>query len=296
MRKFVFGYLGLPSDVFDLVRNKRNILGQNVVFEGFPLKHYEYSLEERHARQMLRKFVEKIKEAKREDCQETAYAVICVKSPKDDISEFEKVFFPNVFVCVVEWERPFGSKTKIAQGNNELFRELERATKKTIKALEALRKEVVERANRTPLLLPLKNFRSVELVQAMERLRREIIASENPAEFVRSIADDLLYYHPLQRVGGKDVPCFVNQNKVEFHSPGKALHGIIRGDEGHSLECVMGSRKRLGAPFNPAFHYDCYKGERGNLKGLFFDCHENEEKNLEGDPHINIAPNDFVRI
>lgn len=295
MRKFVFGYLGMPSDTFDEVYKKRNILGQNVKFEGFPLKIYEETLELHHGIRMLKKFIELRKADSHDEAMETGYAVIYIKPPNSNLENFESLFFPSTLIYPIEWTRQYGSKKKIAEANNELFRKLEKATKESIKILEAFRKETVEKANRTPFLLPLKNFRSKALIESLEQLQANWLTETDPNEVIKQASSEFERQHPPQRVDYKDKAFYMNPGKIEFHSPGKALHGILGSQAGHTIECIMNGMKRLGAPYHPAFHYDCQKGERGNLKGLFFNCHEDEEK-MEGDPHINVAPNDFVRI
>lgn len=306
---FVFGYAGIPAEFYDKIYQKRNTLtDKNSTFVGVALRGKSNTLESYDSNKLLYSFKSHLIEHQRKQT-ELGFAVIYVRSntPADEF--FEKAFFPTSLVFPIDWNISGQTPEEINSSISDLFKLLLDATIRARNIIKALRKEVIERANRTPVLLPIKNFRSKHLNEWLINLQDKLIQLENSHQadtIVKHATKEFEASCPLKIVedtkNKKQQPCYLDDNNVEFHSPGKALHGhphdlhrLPDDLNGHCITCIIGGYIRLGAPFNPAFHYDCRKGIRHNLKGNFYGCHEDATM-MEGHPHINIAPNDFVRI
>lgn len=290
--KFVFGFVGIPREIYDEVYKKRiAFVGSDVEFKGAPLAP-GHMLDRNQGVKILHALKDEIH---RDDFhrEKKSYAVICVCPPGDVDPGLEAIFFPHTLLFPVEWVLDRTSKVTINQSKNDLITKLRIVVLAAKKALLEISKELVERANRTALLLPVRNFKSNKLVEFIFDLQRDIQISTDPSSVIRSAVREFERQHPLQKVDSRQRPCFIDDVKVEFHSPGSALHGLPRPGGDHKLECILNGVRRLGAQFNPAFHYDCMKGNK--LKGNFHDCHSLNPSAREGDPHLNIAPNDFIR-
>lgn len=292
---FVFGYAGIPSEAYDYIYRMRNTLTNgNIEFEGVSGAPYE----SRHSKKLLHRFKEHT--LKNRGSETVGFAVIYVRADDESTARFEESFFPSILVFPVDWHLEGCRPDEVNRSCKKLFDLLLEATIRARIAIEALHKEVVERANRTPLLLPLRNFRSKQLRDWVLGLQGTIVSQQNASDADLTIKVAVKRFeaiHPLKKV--EDVrrkqPCYIDDHEVEFHTPGKALHGMPHAIDGHPVSCFLEGYRRLGAPFNPSFHYDCVKGTRGNLKGSFFGCHGTEAEMIEGNPHINIAPNDYCR-
>lgn len=293
--KYVIGYAGIPSDLFgEIEKHKSTLVGDNGQFEGIPLTAGSPLYEQRHASYLLTRFKERILADKKSALQETGFAVIYIIRDHESTDSFAQEFFPTTLLVPVKWERCYGTAMQNGQSKNELFKKLRNATVNAKKALQALHDEISQRSNKTPLLLPMRNFRSGEFCAFLIRLQTELLESDDRLFTIRNAVHCLQVSHPLQKVGSRNRPCYVDDVGIEFHAPGSLRHGFARGEEdGHLARCILGSRRRLGAPYDPKFHYDCLKGS-GNLRSRFFGCHT-EAIMREGHPHLNIAPNDHVR-
>lgn len=307
---FVFGYAGIPIEVFDGIKQLEKDLASGVntnteIIFAKPLKPSEPVLSSFHIRSLQNKFKERtleerdaIKKGAGDLISNIGFAVIYVRTDQKIDDEFEEAFFPSTLVFSVDWQLAGYQKQEINASKNELFRLLLKATNCARVAIEALHKEATECKNRTPLLLPLKNFHSKTLRSRLQELQFDLANQQGKAAIAATVKKTINLMktdHPLKKVDDtkKKQPCFLDDRKIEFHSPGSALHGLPSPTEDHPVTCLLGGYRRLGAPFHAAFHYDCKKGG-GNLKGRFDSCH-GEAGNIEGDPHLNIAPNDFVR-
>jgi len=300
--RFVFGYTGIPSEAYDYIYRMRETLADgNVEFEGVSLGRAGSGFEPRHSNILLQRFKEHAIKNRGNEKSKIGFAVIYVRADSESTARFEAAFFPSTLAFPVDWHLSGYRPHEINQSCKELFYLLLQATIRARIAIEALHKEVVERASRTPLLLPLRNFRSKQLCGWMQELQTTLTTQQNISSAdlaIKAAVKRLEAKHPLRMIEDKKRkrPCFLDDHDVEFHAPGKALHGLPHASDDHPVKCILGGYRRLGAPFNAAFHYDCVKGLRGNLTGSFYTCHETEAKMMEGDPHINIAPNDFIRI
>lgn len=290
--KFIIGYAGIPADVFDQVlRSSKSIVRENgqAIFRQLNQKLYDYQ----HAGFFLHEMNKLVREDHHNKLSDTCFAIICVDHP--NTRSFVEAFFPSTLVIPVTWNQTYGSKVDRKISGNELIDILTLATINAKKALLAINKELRERANKTPLLLPIKNFKSTVLVDTIWKLQSELISSDDEVTVVRKYIDEFAKHHPSSNDDKGKLIFHLDDREIKFRAPGKATHGFARPDkEAHNLQCLLAGRRRLGAPFEPGFHFDCTKGDT-DLSGDFFGCHTRTASKMVGDPHLNIAPNDFVR-
>jgi hypothetical protein len=310
--RFVFGYAGIPFDVFDDIKKKEKSLasGENteLIFLR-PPKPSAPVFSESNVRFLQEKF-KKITIEERESSKspshyisDIGFSIIYVRKNQENQENnewFEDKFFPSTLVFSVDWNLTGCNTKEINESKNELLKLLLQATTNARETIKIIGKEITECRNRTPLLLPVKNFHSKALRSQLKTL--QITLANQPdkvalASVVKETIDLIKTIHPLKKVENpkKKQPCFLDERDIEFHSPGSALHGLPRPQDNHPVSCLLGGYRRLGAPFHAAFHYDCVKGVRGNLKDSFYSCHE-DASTIEGNPHLNISPNDFVRV
>ena len=234
----------------------------------------------------------------KDNLRDTAFAVIYVVHDEASTQAFANKFFPATLVVPVEWEYQYGTAMRKAASKNMLFQKLSNATKNAKDALSVLQEELIQRSNRTPLLLPQRNFHSKQYLQFLAQLQTDILKNGDKLSTVKDAVRCFKQLYPLRKMGSRDKPCYVDDREIEFHSPGSARHGFIRGDDkdhiDHHPSCILGGRRRLGAAFDRQFHYDCQRGA-GNLQAEFFGCHTDVPSLQVGHPHLNVAPNDFVR-
>jgi hypothetical protein len=169
------------------------------------------------------------------------------------------------------------------------------------RAVRAVMTEVTARLNRTPLLLPLRNFSSDVLDPAIQALWQRLPTSADPASEIAAACRRIEARHPYGRIGGSSRRCFQDDRRIQFRSPARAHHGMAASKEPpHDQFCWLNGRARLGGRCTDGFHYDCIRdfseGRRElPLTAKVSDCHGVPER-LTGKPHINIAPNDFCRV
>ena len=163
-----------------------------------------------------------------------------------------------------------------------------------LRGLSAIVSDFTSVANLTPLLLPLKNFRSNHLRQMIEALYFGLADSDAPKEMISSAVKRFFGAHPRTHRDNEDRHCF-SDGYLYFRSPGKDRHGFFRNgaDSAHSLACLLNARSRIGGRFPSTFHFDCV-AVRGSLASQYLNCHSDHTR--PADPiNVNIAPNDFVR-
>jgi hypothetical protein len=152
--------------------------------------------------------------------------------------------------------------------------------------------------NLTPLLLPLRNFRSNVLKPQIEKLFYGLGTVENLRAELDKAKQAILARHPLQRLQGRGEhkSFFQDDRDLRFKSPGRNRHGMARlVDRGHGHEprCLINSRVRLGGPFDALFHYDC-DYEHGGVNPSYPNCHGAGTAPAVS-THVNIAPSDAIR-
>lgn len=291
--RFIIAYAGIPQVVFNRVQQKQaQIIRTDADWIAKPLPA-SGRYDSNYCSAFAEAFADRIRKDHHNSLDETGFAVICVASQSLDPRPLFETFFPSVMVRSIDWRLASGSNMQLAMATNELVDQLSAVTAKVKSSLAALRKELQERAQRTPLLLPLRNFRSPDLVEKIKELQEGLPVAQDPNEEIRRIVGDIEAKHSRVRDERK-LWFFVNDRNVLFRPPGNDRHAFARPQTGHPASCLLSGRRRLGAPYDKAFHYDCTRKNDAQLRGPFFGCHEDEEEKV-GNPHLNISPNDFVR-
>jgi len=292
--RFEFGFAGIPREYIDTVyRNTKSFCGEDVAYVAETVKPIANYYRTKHAKFFIDHFENRLASDHHNALSDTAFAVIYV-STHIEAQDFARRLFPALITVPVEWTASGHNATTRGQSAQELIVLLRSAVLKLRVSLPVLKKELTEQVNRTPWLLPHLNFHSTALQRNLESIQARIGYGDAASGVLGEAKRDFLLNHPFQRVGDKVRACFVDDKGVEFHTPGRDRHGFARpGREKHPPMCLVAGRRRLGTPYDRAFHYDCARGS-GRLRGEFVSCHVAPSQ-LEGDPHLNIAPNNFVR-
>lgn len=214
-------------------------------------------------------------------------------------STFKNLFGIEYFVSSEEfhpnWYYDFGPHRNIELGSALASQEYQQVLK-IEKLLGILRAEIVSARNKTPLLLPFKNFNFDE----MSTLRQEVQSVlDSDGLDIKSIISKFNKRNPKKKpdTAGKKKSFEVYNNKqLYFTPPGKNLHAAavheLKEDSKHLLSCWVRGVLRFGIPFEPKFHYDCTR----KIKKLTLEnCHGEICSLSKARTHINIAPNDFLR-
>ncbi|WP_395944468.1 hypothetical protein [Brevundimonas sp.] len=222
------------------------------------------------------------------------FGVICLAHEWDDLDAFESELFPAALVLRVKLPFPLvidGEAGRVAF--NTVLGTIGKEVPTLIRATRAMRSEVEARRNRSPVLLPVGNFKSDALRPSIEGLSKALLQAGNPAEKVQTACREIEARHPFKPKGSDKG--FRDDADVIFRSPGRDLHGRLweKPGEGHDARCALNGWFRLGGPIASGFHFDCTRPPR--LEGRFCNCH-GAEGEFVGKPHLNIAPNDYVRI
>ncbi|WP_225547347.1 hypothetical protein [Chromobacterium violaceum] len=305
MINFIFGYLGIPQNIYDAtiksITSKNN---NSFETRGISLKDGEIKIERSHCEKLLAKISESIyKKEPSSQKSKIGVAIIYVDKKGERNEVIYDYFFPSTLIAKVTWSPCHGNKAEVNQSKNTLAKLLLDTSNCTRHALLTLHKEVTECANRTPLLLPYRNFHSKKFHNFLEEVQNELSTApsnsshENLVKILKKEINSFESYHPMQAPTGRGKKKYYADEKgIEFKSPGSTPHGLLRSqDEKHDTTCFMNGYRRLGAPYNPAFHYDCTK-QGSILDGHLYYCHGNDKRPVRGDPHVNIAPNDNFRI
>lgn len=164
----------------------------------------------------------------------------------------------------------------------------------TLRSVARIVSDFTSVANLTPLLLPLKNFRSQALRTMIENLYSGLVDAKDPKEMIKSSIKKFFYTHPRTYYGSEDRHCFSDEY-LYFRSPGKDRHGFFRNapDSRHSLACLLNARSRIGGRYSSTFHYDCV-AVTGVLATHYANCHD-EQTAPNDAKNVNVAPNDFIR-
>ena len=292
--RFEIGFAGIPRDFIDFIyRNRDSFCGHDVTYVAETLKPAAGYYQNAHANFFVRHFERRLAEDHENALADTAFAVVYV-STHIEAQQFADALFPALMTVPVEWTPSGYNLTTRGRSARKLMGMLRTAVDTIRRSIPVLKKELTEQDNRTPWLLPKRNFRSETLVPKLAEIQQRIASGEIASDVLNEAKREFVMRHPFQRVGSSARACFVDGKGVEFHAPGKDRHGFARpGSEKHPPMCLVAGRRRLGAPYDRAFHYDCARGA-GKLIGQFASCHADPLR-IEGGPHLNVAPNDFVR-
>ena len=223
--------------------------------------------------------------------------MVYLTTPNCNAHLLTELLLPSILTFPVAWDPIYGSRAVREQHRTLLIQELAEATKRVKKILTHLTKELTERSNKTPLLLPVRNFDIPAVQNMLSEIQRILLAAVDPTVAIRQRVAKFEQIYPPQLDQSRRPPqtVFTNPQKIRFRAPGKDRHGSAHPEtEGHRDSCVVSAFKRLGAAYHPCFHYDCSRLNQAVLSAQVYGCHS--EKNwTRGHPHLNIAPNDAVR-
>jgi hypothetical protein len=298
--KYVIGYAGIPHDYFDAVVEDSNMIrggDQDIEFyaKTLPLNQTFYT--QQYAMDVRRFFSSRLAN-NRKSYLETSFAVVYVNNATNNADVLVNMLLPNIFTIPVEWVPAWGSSQVRRDNQNILIRAFADATRKVKRVLPHIHKELTERANRTPLLLPLKNFDGDEISNLLASIHAEALIADNPTMAIRAIVRDFERRFPSELDTSRKPPQtrFTNRQNIRFRAPGKDRHGSAHPETaGHPDHCILAAFKRLGAPYDPNFHYDCTHLNQSRLSAQLHNCHRPRGWITSTKRHLNIAPNDAVR-
>ncbi len=239
-------------------------------------------------------YLKQAKEYLREFSDADLCALLVYIDRKDDqTKEFCRSFFPFALARGVE------PPTIEAQGKPASYRRaLNDFATRVLEAVNQLKESVgavrgtFSGNNLTPLLLPIRNFRSDVLRSVLQDLFIHLGNSTDPRRSLEEARERILRAHPWVTPSDSRQRC-LSDGVLHFKSPGSARHGKARfqGLGEHWITCHLNGKCRLGATYVGNFHYDCVPA-RGALKRTYGNCH-NVSTAAKG-THVNIAPNDFI--
>ena len=293
--KFCFGIAGVPRPHFDDVyKNQRKFLSDDCDLVSETLKSSDPAYYFKgHANYFLKEFHNRLASDHHNRLSETFFAILYVSA--GEFSDcFATQFFPSILTIPLDWAPRGGSRTIRGASSNELIGKLRDAVLHARNVARLLKRELGEQDQRTPWLLPPKNFASKVyeslLVQVHEQMRFGGMLKDD----LQCASNEFKRHHPAQKLGRNNRACFVDNRKIEFHPPGNARHAYARVNYAdHPRSCLLNGRRRLGYPYDRAFHFDCQSGD-GKLVAEMYNCHADRER-FHGRPHLNVAPNDNVR-
>ncbi|QWG17848.1 hypothetical protein KMZ68_23325 [Bradyrhizobium sediminis] len=163
-----------------------------------------------------------------------------------------------------------------------------------VRGLSRVVSEFTNVHNLTPLLLPIRNFRSDKLKSTLRDLYSGLSDSEDAKKFIDSAVKGFVAEHPRVYAPDDHHHCF-SDGYLYFRSPGRDRHAIFRNAaaDSHSLACLLNARSRMGGHYPANFHYDCV-ATNGSLADRYPNCHDVGTASSKK-THVNIAPNDFIR-
>jgi hypothetical protein len=266
-----------------------------------PLAGGNYLIDQDYCTHLINKLVEHF--SNDQSCLDRGLAVIMF-SNGDKTNQIETRFFPFAFyleaqIIVSDKNSDFQIE-KIAK---EYVQYITKCFEKIRKPLAALNNEFSDRLQRTPFLLPSRNFASEKHKTMLRTLVSKLSDSNNPSETIKSECISFQHSYPLKKLhdtigrssNERNNKYFEDDHGVWFASPGRALHGRRQNqvEAPHSQLCFLNSRLRLGGVYRDGFHYDCTKSGKVH-KGNFCNCH-NVNADYKGNPHLNIYPDDYIR-
>lgn len=210
------------------------------------------------------------------------------------IKSFEHMFYPFAIVREVSLDRRVASSgAQLARDKNEVSRRTIIAAKRAVKVRNQVTTYLASRCNRTPFLLPIGHFGEAPIGEMIKEAWGILKDEDNAGLVFDKLAKEFEKQHPFIRMK-RNTGYFINAHGVEFRSPGRDLHGITHPNvDGHQERCFFNGTLRIGGQVRQGFHYDCtYKG--GKYSGTFESCH-GEVISREGNPHLNVYPNDYIR-
>lgn len=296
--QYIFGFAGLPAEVYCKLakRLEKQVINHSAIIGRAHLA-CQLGYDEKDIHYFFQEFARFLsQDAKRSAPTRSADCLIYRTLEQQSTIWFAEAFFPELLVVPVSFFLDALTPTARRAQANIAIKEILTQVEMAKNVLKILEKELRERANRTPLLLPIKNFKSDVLACALFSLNQNLVAAVPAGQALNAFKSTFMHVHPEYtdpKASIKGRARYVDDRGIHFVPPGKGRHGFLRSQNGHPPKCLLSSHLRLGAPYHPAFHYDCIRGA-GKLVGNFFGCHTTAKRYV-GSPHLNIATNDFVR-
>jgi hypothetical protein len=170
---------------------------------------------------------------------------------------------------------------------------------------------------RTPLLLPSKNFLHDKAIGAVENLFAKIMRGEWRWNQLGSEIDTRMFSSqdfPEFPIRKRKFVAHVDQRELVFPIPHEVeMHADdwdlpedvwIKASSGRiedrirtqkSIQIKLNELYRFGIPIREGLHYDVQKQFNPQIRNIAFHCVKNGLRNPK-DTHINVYPNDYVRV
>jgi len=290
---------GVPDEIRDAVLEQRGFIAGEASTSVKVGRHGPAGTpyQARHIEEIIDVFKAHIDAEAEQDVGESGFAVIYVRNGNSD-AVLERALFPFLFLIPEEWTLIGYGKKELAQSKNQLVRPLHRRVAKVRESIDRLTAEFSEQAQRTPWLLPVRNFDSDCLCDSLRALQTEVMAAADGKARLTALGEAFRRRHPPQRSTEghhRERSYFVDDSGLMFKPPGHHLHGFHRPTADHTPICAIGGKRRLGAPYRRAFHYDCIRQEGKGTEAQLFSCHSTDRGTVKSEKNINIAPNDYTR-
>jgi hypothetical protein len=290
---------GIPSPIYDDVVSiqHKKLVGEQGVLVSTPLRPQGgrgYIYTAGYLNDLIKSLWRVFAPAAASRLNELAILVVGLEHGNDSHSIVAERFFPFGWVCKMPApfvDSEYGSERRRAK--NAFLDALADLVGTQMQKLDALKHVLASKRTRTPLLLPIRNFRSAHLESLLRSLSLELPKVDDVRTAIGGKTSYFEARHPFVRVDGDNRSFFQDDRRMVFKSTGNHAFAAD-GLRDHRYECRFAGRTRLGAPYLAAFHYDCVM-DRGKISGDFLNCHDVVETN-PGSDYINIAPNDAIRI
>jgi hypothetical protein len=291
--KFMVCLAGLPTEVVEEI-HKRSVAiftgdrsNSPIVKPISPPFSYREGMSDHYLSELARR-LEKL--SPKEDA---AILLVYTAYNGEATQEFIKNFFPFAITAPLSPFYPTAAPKHERRSNlvNHIDHIIEVVS--DLRSRANVVRDIYSGQNFTPLLLPLRNFQSDVLMSKIEVLFSCLGSVRDPRAKLKEACEAIGERHPLQQTNGHR-PYFEDDRNLRFKSPGKDRHGMARQvGGGHQSACLIGSRVRLGGPFDALFHYDC-EYERRSVDNEYPNCHD-EATQPAAKSHVNIAPSDAIR-
>lgn len=191
---------------------------------------------------------------------------------------------------------PLGVDLQGPSGTDELLKGKE-LQGEVVKGAQRLRKifpqvsDKTQVANLSPLLLPVRNFKSNLLEEMLSALYSGLSNHETPEKLIKERVEIFKKSHPPLKPPDGQQHCY-SDGYLYFKSPGRDRHGFFRhsAKKSHADDCIMRARSRLGGSIPYTLHYDCTPVRK--LAKDYPNCHGHPTSPKE--THVNIGPSDFI--
>lgn len=201
---------------------------------------------------------------------------------RQDATSLQGLFFPSMlFYCLNE-----ASRTRQSLTLEEVQTSVSRLVTQEGPAF-AIIEEIASRRNRSPFILPRRNFSSRELEPLLSNFSFNASNCASKVYFKRARERYLALGHPhVSDRGG-----FVDLRGLEFEpSEKEAMHGEVR--EENPTFCYLNGALRFGASILKGFHFDVTR-PNGQISGSFTDC-RGQALSISNASRLNVFPNDHI--